>query len=184
MHFAVPATIAAAGDGSVVPTGRKTPAHMARRYRPTGPQGHRPRGVGAAAPGQIEPLCACVGSCDLPGPRPGAAAQPRLSRDTGNRAPPGPTRTCWADVHRPWQARRFRRTETRHRTAGRSDALAQSCPARLTGSNPLVRPGRCGALAARETSPPWSATGGARAGPAPPATERPAPAAGRGPDRR
>ena len=98
------ATIAAAGDGSVVPTGRKTPAHMARRYRPTGPQGHRPRGVGAAAPGQIEPLCACVGSCDLPGPRPGAAAQPRLSRDTGNRAPPGPTWTCSADVHRPWQA--------------------------------------------------------------------------------
>ena len=42
MHFAVPATIAAAGDGSVVPTGRKTPAHMARRYRPTDPQRHRP----------------------------------------------------------------------------------------------------------------------------------------------
>jgi hypothetical protein len=37
----------------------------------------------------------------------------------------------------------------------RSDALAQSCPARLTGSNRLVMPGRCGALAARETSPQW-----------------------------
>jgi len=41
--------------------------------------------------------CAPASECDGPGPRPGGAAWPTLSRNTGKRHPRGPARTCWAE---------------------------------------------------------------------------------------